>query len=341
MSGKQVTCKLLRRYLNDLPLEQLAQIRTYANNTSLATDTLSILEAKIWYAINRELKLTKQESKQKRESNLILEHVQKSSLASIVETQKQDFGLLLPQPYARKKAVKPIYKKHGTSLGIYGPAPIFHDAEHPPPVGLNPHCFDDLRCKPKQTIPNCWNAKPHPTSKKPNYPPKLAKSFPSLLLQTAHLKPPASNFLQRHFPRLINKLRTHADRSSKACTRALVNVSGADNLAVDPIKIGLLSIFQNCWPVGDPMIRRNSGLCGRQWLARPALLLTWRGLSGWVTKLESRSAMALLFTLWEFVLFLWLKVKGFVQRGRILNLNEKCGTMILLWKALGVKHICT
>jgi hypothetical protein len=43
---------------------------------------------------------------------LVLEHVEQRGLASVVEAEEEDLGLLLPEPQGDKQVVKPIHQKH-------------------------------------------------------------------------------------------------------------------------------------------------------------------------------------------------------------------------------------
>ena len=44
---------------------------------------------------------------------LLLEHVQQSCLARIIQTKEEDLSLLVSEPQPREHARKPVDKKHG------------------------------------------------------------------------------------------------------------------------------------------------------------------------------------------------------------------------------------
>lgn len=48
-----------------------------------------------------------------KERNLILQHVEERGLAGVVEAQKQNLGLLLPQAQRGKDAIEPVDQEHG------------------------------------------------------------------------------------------------------------------------------------------------------------------------------------------------------------------------------------
>lgn len=54
-----------------------------------------------------------------RENNyeyLVFEHVKKSCFPGVVETEKKNLGLLLPESERRQDAIEPIYEKHSSQI---------------------------------------------------------------------------------------------------------------------------------------------------------------------------------------------------------------------------------